>query len=53
MDPKSIEITFLFLRPVGTSPAAIRSANPSTIAVFPVPGSPTSTGLFFVRRDKT
>ena len=26
---------------------------PSTIAVLPVPGSPMSTGLFFVRRDRT
>ena len=34
----------------GTSPLTMRCANPSTIAVFPTPGSPTRTGLFFVRR---
>ena len=34
----------------GTSPSTIRRARPSTIAVFPTPGSPTSTGLFLVRR---
>ena len=28
-------------------------ARPSTIAVLPTPGSPMSTGLFFVRRDST
>src|SRR5467141_1961815 len=27
-------------------------ASPSTIAVFPTPGSPMSTGLFFLRRDR-
>ena len=37
----------------GTSPATMRWASPSTIAVLPVPGSPMSTGLFFVRRDNT
>ena len=36
----------------GTSPATIRWASPSTIAVLPTPGSPISTGLFFVRRDR-
>ncbi len=30
----------------------MRLAKPSTIAVFPTPGSPTSTGLFFVRRER-
>ena len=34
----------------GTSPAAIFSASPSAMAVLPTPGSPMSTGLFFVRR---
>src|SRR5512133_3368789 len=29
------------------------SASPSTMAVFPTPGSPTSTGLFFRRRQST
>ena len=37
----------------GTSPATIRAAMPSTIAVLPTPGSPSSTGLFFVRRAST
>ncbi len=36
----------------GASPATIRCANPSTIAVLPTPGSPMSTGLFFVRRAR-
>src|SRR5574337_794950 len=40
-------------RPSGTSPATIRCASPSTIAVLPVPGSPIRTGLFFVRREST
>ena len=31
----------------------MRSASPSTIAVLPTPGSPMSTGLFFVRREST
>ncbi len=29
------------------------AARPSTMAVLPTPGSPMSTGLFFVRRDRT
>ena len=37
----------------GTSPETMRWARPSTIAVLPTPGSPISTGLFFVRRDRT
>ncbi len=45
--------TRLFLRPSGTSPRMIRCASPSTIAVLPTPGSPMSTGLFFVRRERT
>ncbi len=36
----------------GTSPATMRCARPSTTAVFPTPGSPISTGLFFVRRAR-
>ena len=40
-------------RKIGQSPPAIRLASPSTIAVFPVPGSPMSTGLFLVRRQST
>ena len=37
----------------GTSPSTIRWARPSTIAVLPTPGSPISTGLFLVRRERT
>ncbi len=37
----------------GTSPATTRRAMPSTMAVLPTPGSPMSTGLFFVRREST
>jgi molecular chaperone DnaK (HSP70) len=37
----------------GTSPLTMRCARPSTIAVLPTPGSPISTGLFFVRRERT
>ena len=37
----------------GTSPATMRWARPSTIAVLPTPGSPISTGLFLVRRLST
>ena len=35
------------------SPSTIRCASPSTIAVLPTPGSPISTGLFLVRRERT
>jgi len=31
---------------------AMRCARPSTMAVFPTPGSPMSTGYFFVRRHR-
>ena len=43
----------LLRRLSGTSPSTMRRASPSTIAVLPTPGSPMSTGLFFVRRDST
>ena len=36
----------------GTPPSDIRSARPSTTAVLPTPGSPISTGSFFVRRER-
>ena len=45
--------TRLPFSPSGTSPATMRCARPSTIAVLPTPGSPISTGLFFVRREST
>ena len=38
---------------LGTSPATMRCANPSTMAVLPTPGSPINTGLFFLRRAST
>jgi len=43
----------LFTREGGTSPSWMRTARPSTMAVFPTPGSPMSTGLFFRRREST
>ena len=51
--PTSSAHTRLPFSPSGTSPATIRCASPSAIAVLPTPGSPISTGLFFVRRDST
>ena len=38
--------------PSGTSPRTMRCASPSAMAVLPTPGSPMSTGLFFVLRDR-
>ena len=38
--------------PSGTSPRTMRWASPSTMAVLPTPGSPMSTGLFFVLRER-
>ncbi|MEM9216627.1 MAG: hypothetical protein AAGD25_20045 [Cyanobacteria bacterium P01_F01_bin.150] len=52
-DPISREISDRFFNDSGTSPFTIRWASPSAIAVFPTPGSPISTGLFFWRRDST
>ena len=45
--------TRLSLSESGTSPATMRCARPSTMAVLPTPGSPISTGLFLVRRCRT
>ena len=50
-DPISRENIILSFNPSGTSPLTILSANPSTIAVLPTPGSPIRTGLFFVLLD--
>src|SRR5262245_19346600 len=36
----------------GTSPAAMRCASPSTIAVLPTPALPTSAGLFLLCRSR-
>ena len=46
--PMSRAKIFLSFSPSGTSPRTIRWASPSTAAVFPTPGSPIKTGLFFV-----
>ena len=43
----------LSARKCGTSPKTIFWASPSTMAVFPTPGSPMSTALFLVRRQST
>ncbi len=53
IEPRSSETTRLPRNDSGTSPATMRWASPSTIAVLPTPGSPISTGLFLVRRDST
>ena len=50
---RSSESTRRPLRESGTSPATTRWARPSTTAVLPTPGSPMSTGLFLVRRERT
>ena len=52
-EPTSSAQTRFPFSPSGTSPATIRCASPSAIAVLPTPGSPISTGLFFVRREST
>ena len=52
-EPRSSAHTRLPFRPSGMSPATMRWARPSTIAVLPTPGSPISTGLFLVRREST
>ena len=52
-DAMSKDKTRLPLSESGTSPATIRCAKPSTMAVLPTPGSPIKTGLFLLRRCKT
>ena len=52
MDPKSNDISLLSASTGGMSPLMILIAIPSTIADFPTPGSPTSIGLFFLRRPR-
>ena len=49
--PISSANIFLSFSASGTSPRTIRCASPSTAAVLPTPGSPISTGLFFVLRE--
>ena len=51
-EPISREKMVFPLSPSGTSPFTIRWASPSTTAVFPTPGCPISTGLFFVLLDR-
>ena len=51
-EPISSENIVLSLSPSGTSPRTIRCASPSATAVLPTPGSPISTGLFLVFRDR-
>ena len=51
-EPMSRVRTRLLSRVSGTSPATIRWARPSAMAVLPTPGSPIRAGLFFVRRDR-
>jgi hypothetical protein len=51
--PTSSAMIRLSRMPSGQSPWTMRSAKPSAIAVLPTPGSPMSTGLFFVRRLST
>ena len=50
--PISSAKIFLSFSPCGTSPFTIRCASPSTTAVLPTPGSPISTGLFLVFRER-
>mmetsp|Transcript_74056 Transcript_74056/g.176574 ORF Transcript_74056/g.176574 Transcript_74056/m.176574 type:complete len:218 (+) Transcript_74056:1683-2336(+) len=51
--PTSSAITRQDFKASGTSPMTTRCARPSTIAVFPTPGSPTRMGLFLVRLAST
>ncbi len=49
---RSSEITRLPCSSSGTSPSTIACASPSAPAVLPTPASPSSAGLFFVRRHR-
>ena len=51
-EPMSSVRTRLLSSVSGTSPATIRWASPSAMAVLPTPGSPISAGLFLVRRER-
>ncbi|KJU85568.1 hypothetical protein MBAV_002238 [Candidatus Magnetobacterium bavaricum] len=48
--PRSREMIRFPIRFSGTSALFIFCARPSTIAVLPTPGSPTTMGLFFILR---
>ncbi len=52
-EPMSSAMTVLSRSDSGTSPLTMRRARPSTMAVFPTPGSPIRTGLFLVRLART
>ena len=52
MSARSSVMTRLSRSNSGTLPAAISCARPSTMAVLPTPASPSSTGLFLVRRQR-
>mmetsp|Transcript_12057 Transcript_12057/g.32558 ORF Transcript_12057/g.32558 Transcript_12057/m.32558 type:complete len:257 (+) Transcript_12057:1865-2635(+) len=49
---RSRRTTFFPWSNSGTSPVEMRMARPSAMAVFPTPGSPIRTGLFFCRRAR-
>ena len=51
--PMSSEKIVVSASTAGVSPSTILRASPSAIAVLPTPGSPTSSGLFFRRRQST
>ena len=51
--PISRATSLRFLSVSETSPATMRWARPSTMAVLPTPGSPMRTGLFLVRLEST
>ena len=51
-EPTSSERSLHAARLAGTSALTIREARPSTTVVFPTPGSPIRTGLFFVLRER-
>ena len=51
-EPMSRVRTRLLSRMSGTSPATMRWARPSAMAVLPTPGSPMRAGLFFVLRPR-
>ena len=51
--PTSSESRLLSFSESGTSPPTILCARPSTMAVFPTPGSPIRTGLFLVFLEST
>ncbi len=52
MLPKSSEMSVLSSSISGTLPETMFCASPSATTVLPTPGSPTSTGLFLVLRER-